>query len=128
MPEIVISDTSCLILLQKINHLSILKNLYSSVVVTSIIAGEFNEDLPTEIIIRDAKDQNTYLAFAQVVDKGEASAFALALELSDCMVILDDRKARNFARNLNIKITGTLGILVKAKRKGIIKGIETFTY
>ena len=57
------------------------------------------------------------------VDKGEASAIALAMESEDCMLILDDHKARRVAITLGIKITGTIGIIIKAKLNGIIISI-----
>ena len=60
------------------------------------------------------------------IDKGEASAIALAIELSDSVVILDDYKARKFAESLGIQIIGTIGIIIKAKRQGVIESIKPF--
>lgn len=58
------------------------------------------------------------------IDKGESSAIALALETPDCTVILDDYKARKIAERLGINITGTIGVIVKAKLRGIIPSIK----
>lgn len=58
------------------------------------------------------------------VDRGEASAIALALDHPGCTVILDDRKARILADALGLKVTGTLGIIVKAKKSGVIPSIK----
>jgi predicted nucleic acid-binding protein len=60
------------------------------------------------------------------VDVGEASAIALALETDDCTIILDDFKARKLADKLGLKITGTIGIIVKAKLKGVIPSIKPY--
>ena len=60
------------------------------------------------------------------VDKGEASAIALALEIPGSTVILDDYKARKIAEQLNLNITGTLGVIVKAKLLGLIPSIKPF--
>ena len=60
------------------------------------------------------------------LDKGESSAIALALEIPDCTVILDDYKARRIAKQLGINLTGTIGVIVKAKLKGIIPSIKPF--
>jgi len=60
------------------------------------------------------------------VDKGEASAIALALEIPGSTVILDDYKARKIAERLNLNITGTLGVIVKAKVLGLIPSIKPF--
>ena len=120
MPETVISDTSCLILLQKIDHLFILSKIYSKVVVTPLIASEFGKDLPDFIEIRTHRDQLVFKTLSQLVDQGEASAFTLAFEIDNCVLILDDRKARKIAKSLGFRLTGTLGILVKAKDAGVI--------
>lgn len=58
------------------------------------------------------------------IDKGESSAIALALETPDCTVILDDYKARKIADQLGLNITGTIGVIVKAKLKGVIPSIK----
>lgn len=54
-----------------------------------------------------------------LIDKGEASAIGLALELNkDALLILDDYKARRIAKDMGIRFTGTLGVLALAKQKG----------
>jgi predicted nucleic acid-binding protein len=58
------------------------------------------------------------------IDKCEASAIALALENAGCTIILDDYKAMKIAEKLGINITGTIGVIVKAKLKGIIPSIK----
>jgi predicted nucleic acid-binding protein len=42
------------------------------------------------------------------------------------MIILDDFKARKIAENLGIEITGTIGVLIIAKKRGIIHSIKPF--
>lgn len=124
MPEIIISDTSCLILLQKTGQLQLLPKLYSQIYITSFIAKEFEGDLLKEILIREAKDINLIRTLSQIVDEGEASAIALSLEIEKSILVLDDRKARKLATSLEIKITGTLGILVKAKQSGVLPSVK----
>lgn len=60
------------------------------------------------------------------IDKGESSAIALALETPDSTVILDDYKARKIAQQLGINFTGTIGVIIKAKLKGIIPSIKPY--
>lgn len=48
------------------------------------------------------------------------------MEVSDSTVILDDYKARKIASQLGINFTGTLGIIIKAKLKGVIPSIKPF--
>ncbi len=54
------------------------------------------------------------------LDKGEASAIALALEIKDSLLIIDELKGRKLAQKLGVTITGTLGVLVQAKQNGYI--------
>ena len=60
MPKIVVSDTSCLIVLSKIGKLDILRKLYSKIIITPEIANEFGDELPTwisEISVTDVQKQ-----------------------------------------------------------------------
>jgi predicted nucleic acid-binding protein len=117
MPEIIISDTSCLIVLSKINELEILKKLYSEVIVTEEVVNEFVIPLPDWFLIKSPKDKTKQQILEIQIDKGEASSIALALEYKECTLILDDSKARKVAETLGLKITGTIGILIKAKQQ-----------
>ena len=60
------------------------------------------------------------------IDKGEASAIALAKETPDSTIILDDYKARKVAEKLGLHITGTIGVIIKAKLNGIISSIKPY--
>ncbi len=55
---------------------------------------------------------------------GETEVLMLALESADAIVVLDDALARQVAESLNLKLTGTLGLLLDAKRAGLIPVIE----
>lgn len=123
MPD-VISNTSCLILLSKIQQFGILKNLYNTVVITDTVKTEFGENIPDFIKVKNPKQEFSVKSLEQILDSGEASTIALALESKNSLVILDDLKARKIAKNLGLKITGTLGILAKAKTLGIIEDLE----
>jgi predicted nucleic acid-binding protein len=117
MPEIVITDTSCLILLTKINEIELLNVCYSSVVVTTEVAKEFNEPLPHWIKIKAANDISIKKTLEQFIDKGEASALALAFEVPESLLIIDDRIARRLAKSLGFKVTGTFGRCCSSKKK-----------
>lgn len=58
------------------------------------------------------------------IDRGESSAIALALETPDSTVILDDYKARKIAERLGITLTGTIGVIIKAKLNGTIPSVK----
>jgi len=49
-----------------------------------------------------------------------ASSVALAIELGNCFLILDDLRARKMATSLGLSFTGTLGVIASSKKRGII--------
>ena len=53
-----------------------------------------------------------------------SNLIALAKEYDDVLLLLDDLKARKLALKLNLKFTGTLGIIHKAKQKGLIEKVK----
>lgn len=124
MPKTIISDTSCFIVLSNIGELTLLKSLYGQIITTSEIANEFGEEMPDWVTILEVNDKYRQQLLEMQIDKGESSAIALALETPDCTVILDDFKARKIAEQLGLKITGTIGVIIKAKLKGIIPTIK----
>lgn len=124
MPKTIISDTSCLIILTNIGELELLHKLYGSVITTVDIASEFGEPLPQWIEIMEVADRYRQQLLEMQIDKGESSAIALALELPNSTVILDDYKARKIAEQLGLTYTGTIGVLIKAKLRGIIPSIK----
>lgn len=121
MPKIIISDTSCLIILNKIGELDLLCQLYNTVTITRDNLLEFGEQLLDWIEVQQAKDQYRQQLLEMQIDKGEASAIALALETADNTVILDDWKARKLAERLGLSVTGTLGVIIRAKNTGLIQ-------
>ena len=124
MQETIVSDTSCLILLQKIGYLHLLKELFGTILITSDVAEEFSSELPPYFRIQDPGDPNYHKILATFLDKGEASAIALALELGNALLITDEAKGRKEAKALGVKITGTIGILLLAKEKNLIKALK----
>lgn len=124
MPRIVISDTSTLILFHKIKEFDLLHFVYGELLTTPEIAQEFGEPLPEWIKIQSASDKKYQDLLCTQVDKGEASALALASDFEDVLLILDDLKARKLAKQLNFKITGTLGVIHKAKQLSIIPQVK----
>ena len=124
MRKAIISDTSCFIILSKIGELDILQKLYGQIITTSDISDEFGEILPSWVLIKDVHNKQSQKILEIQIDKGESSAIALALEMENCTIILDDFKARKVAQNLGLSVTGTIGVIVKAKLNGIIPSIK----
>lgn len=124
MHSIVISDTSCLIIFSKIGHLDLLQKVYDNVLTTPEVAQEFSENLPDWIIVKEVRDKKYQKFLETQVDCGEASAIALAMEIDNPLLLLDDLKARKLAEKLNLRFTGTLGVITKAKKIGVIVSVK----
>ncbi len=116
----IIADTSCLIILTKIEALDILKVLVKNVTITPTIQREFGTPLPDWIEVF-SPDEDTFRAISKILDEGEASAIALCLKNKESTIILDDIRARKYAHSLGMNVIGTLGILVKAQKTGVIE-------
>ncbi len=126
MRKTIISDTSCLIILTNIGELGLLRKVYGQIITTVEVAAEFGETLPEWIEINAPTDKYRQKILELQIDKGEASAIAPALEIPDSIIILDDQKARKIADKLGIEITGTIGVIIKARLRGIIPSIKPF--
>ena len=129
----VISNTTPILSLLKIDKLEILKELYEQVIIPNAVYKEIEEGKHKEfykdlkkidwLIIKDIKDQNSREYFVDL-DDGEAEVLILAKELNADLVILDEILGRRYAKVLKFNLTGTLGVLLKAKEKGIIKSLK----
>ena len=76
------------------------------------------------IVIKECSNTALVNSLKSFLGSGEAETIALALELKDVeVVILDDLKARNLCRRLNIgkRLTGTIGVLKFMLTHGVIK-------
>jgi predicted nucleic acid-binding protein len=122
--EIVISDTSCLILLYKIDELELLDKLSKNVFITPSIKSEFGQKLPDWIKVKEPSDTHYQKILEMDLDEGEASAIALSFEMDNSILILDDLKGRKIADKLNLRYSGTFGLLLRAKQEGIIVSIK----
>jgi predicted nucleic acid-binding protein len=110
MRKVIISDTSCLIQLEPIGELELLYKLFGAITVTPEIVDEFHGQLPAWIIVESVSNKTYQTILGASLDIGEASAIALAIEQSECLLIIDDLKGRKFAEKFGLTITGTLGI------------------
>lgn len=129
----IITNTTPILSLLKINKLDILKELYEKVTVPNAVYQEiekgkekqYYQDLKkiTWIEIEHIKNTDSRSFFIDL-DDGEAEVLILAKEQNADLVILDEIMGRRYAKQLELNLTGTLGILLKAKEKGIINSIR----
>ncbi|NRF41182.1 DUF3368 domain-containing protein [Pedobacter foliorum] len=124
--NIIITETSCFITLEKIGAFEILHQVFKNIVTTPEIQQKFGSELPNWIEIRSVRDTALQEVFKENVDAGEASAIALAMETSNAILIVDDLKGRKLASRMALNFMGTLGLLVKAKEYGVILNVRPY--
>lgn len=132
MPEagrVVVVNTTPIIALSAVQQLDLLRHLYGEVVIPEAVrsevlagrqrvgAGELVErPWIRTLAVRDPGRAD----LLSDLDRGEAEVIALAQELQAGLVILDERLARRHAERLGLTLTGTMGVLLKAKAAGLI--------
>ena len=129
----VISNTSPLIGLWKINHLFLYRELYTEVWIPRDVEREFLEkdaEVHREALrkapwiktvdLADSENSSVY----DRLDAGEAAVLALAKEGRAKLVIIDEQKARKEAKRLGLPSTGIVGVLLEAKKRGLITEIK----
>ena len=129
----VISNNGPLVALWTLDLLPLLRDLYTEVLIPEEVKNEF---LATHRSVRQQALENapwiTTVTLVTPLDKwvqrgihrGEAAVFALAKERGTRLVILDDKDARRYAKRIGLPVTGTVGILLEAKRRGLIDAIK----
>ena len=116
MSQIVVSDSTCLIALERIRRLDLLPAVFDQIWIPPAVAAEFGQTLPW-LLVRAPTNAGAVAAYEALVDAGEAAAIALAAELT-CEVILDDLQARRLAARQGVRCVGLLGVLLRAKQAG----------
>lgn len=101
-----------------------LTKLYDHIAITDVIADEFGEPLPGWIAVHPVKNRSYQKLLEATLDPGEASAIALAMETENPLLVIDDLKGRKEATRIGLMITGTLGVLAKARERGIIGSLS----
>ena len=130
----VICNTSPFQYLHQIDQLGILPALAGKIimpfaVVDELAAGRFaGVDLPDLsqldwVVVKKPAGQSA-LPLIPDLGAGESEVLMLALETPGAIVILDDMLARRVAESLDLRLTGTLGLLLDAKQAGLISQVR----
>lgn len=127
---VAVSNTSPLVLLDKAGHLWILEKLFRKVIIPPAVDMEWLRPggyvvpqwLSVAVLSQNALATANDLS--RKIDKGEAEAISLFSSIKADWLLLDDLNARRLAKAMGFPVVGTLGILITAKRKGIIPEIS----
>lgn len=133
MPKVIVNSTP-LIVLCGIDRLDILQKLYHEIFIPTAVYREVTavEDyacirLKTAgdwVHVQRIQDQSEKKMYRAKLHDGEVEVMILAQEMKADLVIIDDNAAKKTAKYLGLTVTGTLGVLLKAKRQGIIEKLS----
>jgi uncharacterized protein len=137
MPRIVISDTTAIIHLSRIRALHLLKDLYGEIIIPEAVydellrngrsqPGAFEVTNASWIKVEPVRNPAVVHKLRAGLDLGESEAIALAIEKNADVLIIDEVAGRSVARQLGQRIIGMVGILLLAKKDGIIAEIWTY--
>lgn len=132
---VVVSNSSVLINLSIIRHLDLLRENFGDIVVPKAVWREVVVDGFEKPGAREVKQANwikienvenipLVQSLAQYLDDGESETIALAIEIDADLVLLDEKDARDTAEIFGLDILGVIGILIWAKREGLILSLK----
>ena len=132
---IIVSDTTPISELAKVDHLDLLPKLFGKVVIPQGVFDELQvgehpaaklvQNLSwLEVVTVDNQQLVRELQQSFKLDLGESEAIALAEELSASQLLIDERAARKVAMARKLPLIGTVGILLLAKRRGLLDSVK----
>ncbi len=128
MSVIIVSDTSSLIVLEKLESLDLLGELFERVLIPEVVLSEIQAGSPDiaktldqlgcfeQVIVNPSSRLDT---LSLLLDAGEANAIELAVSWQ-LPLIIDERKGRQIAHQMGVKITGFAGLLILAVRQQVM--------
>ena len=124
MSALLVTDTTALISLDNIGRLDILPELYAPVLAPPAVVREFGRALPPWVRERAPDDEAGVAALRLRLDAGEAEAIVLARRLPGALLLIDEARGRRVAVDLGLRIIGTAGVLLGAKRAGLVPHVK----
>ncbi len=130
---IVVSDTSVISYLIQINRIELLSAVYAEVFIPESVANELNkhplsknylEQKPDWIKVRKVESSELVSDLKRILDNGEAEAIVLALTIHSQEILIDERCGRDIAKQFGLKTRGLLGLLLLAKKNGLIESLR----
>lgn len=119
--------------LSRIGQVDLLRGLYAEILIPDVVADEVARHVSDEL---DAALASGWLRRVTPADRarveeierelggrGEAEVIGVALEVGDAVVLIDEAAARRYALSRGLQVRGTLGVVVHAKRRGLIEHV-----
>jgi len=123
--ESIVSDATTLIVLGRLDRYDLLENLFRKIYIPQEVMREVSKKSDgvskkihthTLFEIREIHDFSLLKLLDSLLDLGESEAIVLAKEL-DMILLIDEKKGRNIAKNMGLEIIGLLGVLILNVRK-----------
>jgi predicted nucleic acid-binding protein len=135
----VVVNTTPLIALSHVDQLDILKEMYGEVVIPEAVYKELSAKPESVckiavdhsldwIQIRGIHNQLAKSMYKTQLHEGEVEVMILAQEINADVVIIDDANAKKHAKYLGLPVTGTLGVLIKAKQQRYLQELKPILY
>jgi predicted nucleic acid-binding protein len=135
----VVVNTNPLIALSHIGRLDILKQMYGEIFIPEAVYKELSvkkesickiavDKAQDWIIIKKISNQMAKTLYKTQLHEGEVEVMILTMEMSADVVIIDDANAKKYAKYLELPVTGTLGVLIKAKQRGYVDELKPILY
>jgi predicted nucleic acid-binding protein len=124
---LIVSNSSPLIALSRIQRLDLIPAVLQSILIPPAVAREIEPSisgLPAWISVRVPSSRRSLLTSRGRLGDGEREAIALAIETGADAVLIDERAGRRVAEEAGLKVIGTLGLLLEAKRVGHVTTIR----
>lgn len=134
---IIISDTTPIISLLKINRLNLLEKLFGEVLIPNAVYNELTTDKrfsdEAELVIHASYIKTVsvsnpeavrILRMATGLDQGESEAVVLTDELKADILLMDEAKGRTISTQMGITVMGTIGLLISAYEDNLITSEE----
>ncbi len=120
-----VPDSGPIIALAQIGTLNLLPALFTTIHAPPAVRREVQSvPFPEWIVVQPLREPLDPRVPRSGLDAGEREVIALALERAPDAVVLDDLEARRVAARLRLPVIGTLGLLVVAKRRGIVAEVR----
>jgi len=120
--EPIVADSTSLIALERIDALTVLPAMFEPVLIPPEVEHEFGAAYPW-LKVEVPTNQALVSSLKLLLGDGEAAAIALASQ-HRLPIILDDRQARTVARQLGLRVIGTVGCALKAKQAGVVAAVK----
>lgn len=122
----VIVNSTPIIVLCNIGLLDILKSLYAEICIPEAVSREVTEK--DDSACQALKTALNWMHVEKIANQSDKKMYKAKLHqegTADDLVVIDDNAAKKTAKYLGLKVTGTIGVLLKAKREGIIPEIAS---